>query len=259
MTEGYWGPVTASVDWCEDNYVVTHYVAEFYNTLSSLPMVLLALFALWWGHRATRGCRYYAASCIASACVGAGSMLFHGTLTQEGQFLDEVPMLICICTFILLIKMTGPDPSPWTPVLLTAWAAFAVAVYMSSNFEVFCLMFFFSAVYAIYLSAMRVRRSTCAETKRLMKRFVFSAALGYLGSAFLLWIPEMLLCGNRLEETHDTAVRHLHLHAVYHLCAGVSIYSFLCFAVILNAEIQQRKPALHHHHPAFPIPTVIIK
>lgn len=27
--EGYWGKPTATLDWCEENYAVTPYIAEF--------------------------------------------------------------------------------------------------------------------------------------------------------------------------------------------------------------------------------------
>ncbi|MBZ3884813.1 Alkaline ceramidase 3 [Sciurus carolinensis] len=27
--EGYWGPTTSTLDWCEENYFVTQYIAEF--------------------------------------------------------------------------------------------------------------------------------------------------------------------------------------------------------------------------------------
>jgi len=41
--EGFWSPRTASVDWCEPNYLHSVYVAEWYNTLSSLAVVLMGL------------------------------------------------------------------------------------------------------------------------------------------------------------------------------------------------------------------------
>lgn len=27
--EGYWGPTTSTLDWCEENYALTQFVAEF--------------------------------------------------------------------------------------------------------------------------------------------------------------------------------------------------------------------------------------
>ena len=41
-TEGYWGEKTANTNWCERDYVVTPYIAEFGNSLSSL-------FVVWFG------------------------------------------------------------------------------------------------------------------------------------------------------------------------------------------------------------------
>jgi dihydroceramidase len=48
---GYWGEVTSTIDWCETNYEVTHYVAEFWNTLSSLFIAWVGLYALIRLHR----------------------------------------------------------------------------------------------------------------------------------------------------------------------------------------------------------------
>lgn len=27
--EGYWGPPTSTLDWCEENYVSSYYIAEY--------------------------------------------------------------------------------------------------------------------------------------------------------------------------------------------------------------------------------------
>ncbi|KAI9176038.1 alkaline ceramidase ydc1 [Blastocladiella emersonii ATCC 22665] len=45
--EGYWGRVTASVDFCEFNYTATPYVAEFANALSNLFLVAAGAYNLW--------------------------------------------------------------------------------------------------------------------------------------------------------------------------------------------------------------------
>ncbi|KAL3567710.1 hypothetical protein D5086_030361 [Populus alba] len=48
MAEGissFWGPVT-SAEWCEKNYVYSSYIAEFFNTISNIPGILLALVGL---------------------------------------------------------------------------------------------------------------------------------------------------------------------------------------------------------------------
>jgi len=40
---GYWGPSTSSIDWCEANYAITRFIAEFTNTLSNLVFVSWAV------------------------------------------------------------------------------------------------------------------------------------------------------------------------------------------------------------------------
>ncbi|KAF9971068.1 Alkaline ceramidase 3 [Actinomortierella ambigua] len=40
---GYWSPTTSSVDWCENNYVVSYYIAEFWNSFSSLFIIAIAI------------------------------------------------------------------------------------------------------------------------------------------------------------------------------------------------------------------------
>ena len=64
---------------CESDYVYTPYVAEFFNTLSSLPIFLIGLFGVVWGLRSGYRKRFLIPMAIFSF-VGIGSMAFHGTL-----------------------------------------------------------------------------------------------------------------------------------------------------------------------------------
>ena len=95
----FWGPITANYDWCESNYVVTQYVAEFFNTLSSVPTLTVGLYFALKSAKHGSGFRFALAGWML-AVVGFGSVAFHGTLTRLGQVLDELPMLYSSSIFL---------------------------------------------------------------------------------------------------------------------------------------------------------------
>lgn len=74
----FWGPVT-STDWCEKNYVYSSYIAEFLNTLSNVPCILLALFGLINALR-QRFEKRFSVLHISNMILAIGSMLYHATL-----------------------------------------------------------------------------------------------------------------------------------------------------------------------------------
>lgn len=87
--------MTSSIDWCERNYVVNPYIAEFWNSVSNIVIVLVGL----WNLRASYKQRYeprYAILSLGVAVVGVGSFAFHGTLLFSSQIADEVPMIYSI-------------------------------------------------------------------------------------------------------------------------------------------------------------------
>ena len=88
--EGLWGPVTSTMNWCEGNYVLVSWIAEFWNALTSLFIALLGVLG-WRLHRHhDLGMQL---AFIALAVIGFGSFAFHGTLRFETQMMDEIPMI----------------------------------------------------------------------------------------------------------------------------------------------------------------------
>lgn len=82
--EGFWGPVQSSIDWCERNYVVSYYVAEFYNTTSNIVLLLFGLWGIQQCRQQQLETRFWIVYAGISV-IGVGSASFHGTLSHIGQ------------------------------------------------------------------------------------------------------------------------------------------------------------------------------
>lgn len=86
---GYWGNPTAPIDWCEDNYRLSSYVAELWNTLSNLSYLVVAVIAV----ATVLRLRLPWTQLGVGVCIlitGLFSAMFHATLWFEFQRLDEV-------------------------------------------------------------------------------------------------------------------------------------------------------------------------
>ena len=81
----FWGTPDVSVSFCEDKYVVSNYLAEYYNTMSALSYVIVGLF--FYKTRLKNLSKII-------ILLGLGTALLHGTLRFYGQWLDEISMLI---------------------------------------------------------------------------------------------------------------------------------------------------------------------
>lgn len=93
---GYWGPPNALHQFCEPHYASTAYVAEFYNSISSLVFPAVAVYAL------TKSEAWECAVCwVALAIVGLGSCAFHATMQWQHELWDEVPMVGFMATCML--------------------------------------------------------------------------------------------------------------------------------------------------------------
>ncbi|KAG9023349.1 hypothetical protein FS842_005749 [Serendipita sp. 407] len=146
LTSGPWGPHTATLDWCEQNYEHFLYIAETWNSFSNIPFVLLALYGM---HTTLReglpNQVRYALQHAMIAFIGIGSFLFHATLLWHAQLLDELPMIYASFQAIYCILLEGRPSSSGS--LLTKIACAGIPALFTAIYLVYPNPVFHQIVY----------------------------------------------------------------------------------------------------------------
>ncbi|KAM0433293.1 hypothetical protein ACHAPT_004169 [Fusarium lateritium] len=96
---------------CEEDYVITLYLAEFVNALTNVTYVYLALRYMYGpGRRGILPTRWDFMS-ISLLVLGIGSFLFHASLRQTFEFVDELSMLLLSWSMLRTILVMRQTPS----------------------------------------------------------------------------------------------------------------------------------------------------
>ena len=128
--EGYWEPVTSTIDWCEENYYATPYIAELVNTLTNLSFIYLT-------YKGVRNCiqeghaPVFAVAFLGFGAVGIGSILFHATLKYPMQLVDELSMIYttCIMFWATFVHRRSASFGLWFGVFNILLSAFITLYY----------------------------------------------------------------------------------------------------------------------------------
>jgi len=240
----YWGLPTAHVDWCEANYAHSRYVAEFWNTLSSVPMVIVSLRGLWLCWHYQMEPRFYFCW-LAIGVVGIGSIAFHGTLLPAGQATDELAMVWGSMAFLYVALEAGhKEARParwWLPLCEVLYSlAFSFSYFSLPNFfPVFIVSYGCTVLLVIYQS-FRIYKQFYTEDKStagIWQRRLFAfGGLGYPFAFLFFWVPENLFC-----PFYPWLFQTLNLHAWFHLITTASPYSVVVFMTYDRCRERQRR------------------
>ncbi|KAI8918775.1 alkaline ceramidase 3 [Entophlyctis helioformis] len=228
--DGYWGPVTATLDWCEENYTVSYYIAEWWNTWSNLIFPAAALVGVWSSWQTKSEARIYAMY-LALAVVGAGSFAFHATLTYTMQLSDELPMIYGTCVSVFVLALMWPPERGTLAVTagLVVYSVAVTAIYVQIRNPVFHEVSYGLLVAATVILPIRhllkMSDTHPKETRTLVILFVASFTTYITG--FVLWNIENLNCV-AVREWRARAGFPLRvvgqLHSWWHLLTGIGAY-----------------------------------
>ncbi|KII93615.1 hypothetical protein PLICRDRAFT_102023 [Plicaturopsis crispa FD-325 SS-3] len=236
---GNWGPVTATLDWCEANYQFSHYIAEMANTYSNLFSIGLALHGIRQAHKESLPSRYLL-SFAGFAMIGFGSFAFHATLLFRAQLADELPMIYVATYTLYLLFETSPGfsmrRSPHGKALLGATLLFDALFtwsYMMYRNPVYHQVVFGAIMFALvgrssYLLRSSSNPSRARTTATIENLYLTGAAIFILG--FFVWNLDNIFCDTLTQWKTSIGWPPAFLlegHSWWHLFTGIGTYLML--------------------------------
>jgi len=245
----YWGTPTASLDWCEKNYVVCNYIAEFWNTITSMVIALLGLAGCYLTYRERIETRFTVLYSIITV-VGLGSVAFHATLLIENQLLDELPMLWGMLGWIYVIntmRSARGATSEKDKALAIKLVSFGVIWTLCSPWVhqipiIFQALFVGTVMYCVYNLHKFYHICENQTARKLYVIYNFSVVAGAL-----IWLVDKEAC-NVLHEVFGQFFWHKYvgsLHGYWHLLMAANVYAGPVFGAIVRSQIMNFACELH--------------
>ncbi|KAI1327569.1 alkaline phytoceramidase [Xylariaceae sp. FL0255] len=255
--DGFWGEKTVTLNFCEEDYVMSYYCAEVCNTISNV------LF-LWLGARGIRLCvqnRYptiYFITFLGYVVVGCGSTLFHATLKYPMQLVDELAMIYTTC-FMCHATFAYDRSFRFSTALAAALVGLAWLItaryyqtkdplFHQNAYAVLTATVIFSNMWIMERllrpalekrEAKRLPGSSVPTTKALISNLWSMVATGltiFLGG-FLIWNLDNIYCNTVRSWRHQLQLPWaivLEGHAWWHLMTGIGAYFYIMWRVWIH-------------------------
>lgn len=93
--------LSSDIDWCEDNFVYSNYIAEFFNTISNIPFIAFYYLGIY----TFKNFNCYGDDKFLYGCLlftGVSSFYFHATLSLFSQLLDEFSIILLLANALIM-------------------------------------------------------------------------------------------------------------------------------------------------------------
>ncbi|KAL2463370.1 Alkaline phytoceramidase (aPHC) [Forsythia ovata] len=232
----FWGPVTSTHEWCEPNYVYSSYIAEFFNTISNVPSIILALIGLVIS-LSQRFEKRFSVLHISNMILAIGSMLYHSTLQQLQQQGDETPMVWEMLLYIYILYSPDWHYRSTMPTFLFLYgAAFAIAhsklrfdIGFKVHYVLLCLLCI-PRMYKYYI------HTEDRSAKWLAKLYAITLLVGSL-----CWVVDRFFCNHILQWYFN-----LQGHALWHVFMGFNSYFANTFLMYCRAQQRGWDPKVNY-------------
>ncbi|KAI9374131.1 ceramidase [Aspergillus egyptiacus] len=259
-SDSFWGPQTSYLNFCEEDYVITRYVAEFINTLSSLIYCVFGLYGL--NQLRKKGAASLSRSIPYYGLIGVGvcSGGYHMTLKYHTQMSDELSMHLLTTPLLYRILTFQKSPQHTRLVGSILLALFTVVMVVHMVMDEFLLhaVTFGTAALLITIKTMQtipqqIHDLSIRANIRLIARFgLFCFLFGYG-----VWLIDTWFCGH-LSEARNAVGLPLaflfELHGWWHVFTGIGGYVAVAIVDVITSGEVDRDPTWEL---AFPLPLAV--
>ncbi|KAL3521894.1 hypothetical protein ACH5RR_014728 [Cinchona calisaya] len=234
------GRVTSTTEWCEKNYVYSPYIAEFFNTLSNIPCILLALIGLVNSLR-QRLERRFSVLHVSNMVLAIWNILYHATLNRVLQQSDETPVIWETLLYIYVLYSPDWHYRRTMPTFLVLYGAIFAIVHwhlqsgicFKVHFLILCLLCI-PRMYKYYLYTEDL------YAKRVAKLYAVTLVVGTL-----CWLFDRVLC-------KDSWLVNPQGHAMWHIFIGFNSYFANTFLMFWRAQQRGWAPRILHYMGILP-------
>jgi hypothetical protein len=202
---------SSSIDWCEDNYVYSNYIAEFYNSISNIPYILFYFLGLY-SFKKMKCKRKDRLLYGGLLFTGISSFYFHATLSLYGQLLDEFSIILLLTNVLLVTYKRG-----WVRLLIQTYVI--IHCILMIYFPFINIPVLFSVGFLIWRE---YRNKNIMAQKHIWKNTEF-----YFFIAMICWFLDKFFCDY---------VKFLNLHAFWHIFSAIGSYYGLMIVIYLKYE-----------------------
>ena len=216
---------SSPVDWCEENYAVVPWIAEFWNAVSSFAIGIPAVVG-WTIYSKTTFENHEPNMYIlwlSNSIVSIGSIYFHGTLSIAGQVLDELPIVILSSYSMFVLYPLNTWQSLRRRAVLFSWQSLVCVTLC------LCLagMLVPELSHAVCVSMMPIVLVTYSVQfhrcqKKPWKMFISTVCI--FGLALAAWLVDKFACESAVSFSVSTFGFYVQLHALWHLLISATLW-----------------------------------
>ncbi|KAJ5306132.1 hypothetical protein PENANT_c024G05679 [Penicillium antarcticum] len=237
----FWGPQTSYLNFCEEDYVVTRFIAEFINTLSSLVFIIYGIYGLRQLARRQQSGGLRSISYYGLIGVGVCSGGYHMTLKYHTQMSDELSMHLLTTPLLyrILTFKASPQRTRLVGIILLALFTLVMVIHIVMDEFILHAVSFGIAVYLIATESLKIIPQQVPDLviRKKIRNIAFFGSFSF-GFGYIVWLIDDWACGILTETRHLVGMPlafFTELHGWWHIFTAIGGYVAVAIVDLVTA------------------------